>query len=365
MVLFVQDRAFIWEIPMRLGALALSFSAILLAPQQAATAQKVAAAPPLDAQAAIDLFAEAGFHLRDGSPVNRCGRKANPRVAFIDLNGDSAAEAHIADVDPACYGMPGAYFAILARQADGSWKRLIAEDGIVGFARRRSLGWNDLSLAARDSACPGSRRFNGSDYGAPTACHPKALLVDAGAISAGPAEAAPEFASVLTGSRANRLAELLANIVSVTHARTWDAAHTAIPGATWFPRQTHRRLYDGSIVSQSGEIDLGDVRYTLTVTGIPNQVKSITINGPANDNLEWALVAGALQANRARGENIGCHSPTGFGWVRIFAGGRSAIMHKFINYGTMVPSTDVYSFAFDDPFDGKTETQVSQDRSFC
>src|SRR5690606_19948021 len=51
-----------------------------------------------------------------------------------------------------------------------SWKRLIAEDGIVGFEQARSSGWNDLSLEARDSACPGARRFNGTDYGAPTAC---------------------------------------------------------------------------------------------------------------------------------------------------------------------------------------------------
>ena len=135
-----------------------------------AQAQSAASQPALTAEHAIQLFEEAGFPLQDGRPVNRCGKPSNPRIAFIDLNGDGAAEAHIADVDPACYGAPGAYFAILAQQPDKSWKRLIAEDGIVGFERTSSAGWHDLSLEARDSACPGLRRFNGADYGAPTAC---------------------------------------------------------------------------------------------------------------------------------------------------------------------------------------------------
>src|SRR5690606_27915514 len=113
-----------------------------------------------------------------------------PRVAFIDLDGDGNAEAHLADVDPRCYGKPGAYFAILARGADGGWIRLIAEDGIVGFERTRTSGWNDLSLEARDSACPGTRRFNGTDYGAPGACSPFAAAGAAATPPPAPASAA-------------------------------------------------------------------------------------------------------------------------------------------------------------------------------
>src|SRR5690606_27980145 len=83
-----------------------------------ASAQSAAAQPRLTAEQALQLFAEAGFPVEDGRPVNRCGKPSNPRVAFIDLNGDRQAEAHIADVDPACYGKPGAYFAIIAQQPD-------------------------------------------------------------------------------------------------------------------------------------------------------------------------------------------------------------------------------------------------------
>lgn len=143
---------------------------LFLAASGAAYGQSPAAQPALEAAQAIQLFEEAGFPLEEGRPVNRCGKPSNPRIAFIDLNADGRAEAHIADVDPACYGKPGAWFAILAQQADKSWKRLIGEDGIVGFERTTSAGWHDLSLETRDSACPGLRRFNGTDYGAPTAC---------------------------------------------------------------------------------------------------------------------------------------------------------------------------------------------------
>ncbi len=137
-----------------------------------AFAQTSAQQPVLNAEQAIQLFEAAGFAVEDGQAINRCGGASSPRVAFVDLNGDRRAEAHIADVDPLCYGQPGAYFAILAQQADGRWKRLIAEDGIVGFARARTAGWNDLTLDDGDSACPGKRIFDGDRYSSVARCSP-------------------------------------------------------------------------------------------------------------------------------------------------------------------------------------------------
>jgi hypothetical protein len=158
-----------------------------------AVGQTAAQQPALSAEQAIQLFEEAGFPLKDGRPMNRCGNMSNPRVAFIDLNGDRRAEAHVADVDPRCYGKPGAYFAILAQETGGHWKRLIAEDGIVGFQRERSAGWNNLSLEPANSACPGLRRFNGTDYGAPTACGTFADAATSAGQAPTPAGAAPRI----------------------------------------------------------------------------------------------------------------------------------------------------------------------------
>ena len=84
-----------------------ALSAIIAMAAVPAAAQAPAQQPAMAPEQAIQLFAEAGFPIAEGVPVNRCGKPSNPRVAFIDLNGDRRAEAHIADVDPACYGKPG------------------------------------------------------------------------------------------------------------------------------------------------------------------------------------------------------------------------------------------------------------------
>src|SRR5690606_113279 len=208
-----------------------------------ALGQSAAQQPALSAEQAIQLFEEAGFPLKDGRPENRCGAPSNPRIAFIDLNGDQRAEAHIADVAPDCYGKPGAYFAILAQEADGHWKRLIAEDGIVGFERERSSGWNNLSLEARDSACPGIRRFNGTDYGAPTAC---GLAITAALAPNEPLAAATDNApaadvSALHGTRAERLAQLMRNVIAAASSRSYETIMAALPGVTWQQRTTFPR----------------------------------------------------------------------------------------------------------------------------
>jgi|SRR5690606_18587686 hypothetical protein len=337
--------------------------ALLAVPVSPVAGQSPAAQPALTAEQAVQLFAEAGFPIADGRPINRCGQPSNPRVAFVDLNADGRAEAHIADVDRSCYGKPGAYFAILAQGADGAWRRLIAEDGIVGFERTRSSGWNDLSLEARDSACPGLRRFNGTDYGAPTAC-----AAPGHATLAAPAEPAPangQSPALPEGGRAERLARLIGNVVPASESRSWDAARAAFPGASWGTRNRHAPLWGGADHSQVGSIDLGNAVYELRISGLSDRVSEIHITGPANDNLDWEPVAAALNASGTQARTLGCLSPTGFGFVKLTANGRSVILHKFVNFGTQVPSTDEYSFVFDDPLGGKSEAEVAADRSWC
>lgn len=174
--------------------LGLSLAALPLAGPAQSAAQGTAQ-PRLTREQSIQLFEAAGFRVENGRAINRCGGASNPRVAFADLNGDGRAEAHVADVDPKCYGMPGAYFAVLTLGTDGRWRSLIAEDGIVGFAKTRTGGWRDLTLEARYSACPGTRHFAGGSYGAPTACSQD------GKAAAAPASAAPPRSGPMPISR--------------------------------------------------------------------------------------------------------------------------------------------------------------------
>ncbi len=358
---------------MRTQSIFMAAAGLALFAAGAATGQSAAPQPALTAEQAIQLFAEAGFPLVDGRPVNRCGRASNPRVAFIDLDADGRAEAHIADVDPNCYGKPGAYFAILAQEAGGTWRRLIAEDGIVGFERARNSGWNNLSLEARDSACPGVRRFNGTDYGAPTACAPAptpALAADQPAAASTTPAAAPTTAEsppvrALDGSRTAQMAQLFRNLVWATRSREWEATLAAFPGARWDKRTTHAPNWMGSTLTQSGTIAIGGARYGIGISGTAARVNEIVFDSPGDDLMEWEPIAAAIRALGMEARNVGCHSPTGFGWVRLSADGHTAILHKSVNYGTAVASTDIYAFILDDPFDGRTEAQVAADRSLC
>ncbi len=333
-----------------------------------ALGQTAAPAPSMNAEQALQLFTEAGFVINGGTPTNRCGKPSNPRVAFIDINGDGIAEAHVADVDPACYGKPGAYFAILAQRPDKSWRRIIAEDGIVGFDRARTSGWNNLKLTARDSACPGTRRHNGTDYGSTTACGAAAaiaLLAPKPSPAPQPSAGGEAQQAALTGSREERLARALQNVVVASRERTWDAARAAFPGARWEPRKTQAANWLGATHMQSGTINLAGAVYNVAIEGVTDRVKRIELASPGDDNLDWAPIERALRAQGATSQTIGCLSPTGFGFVRVTAGGQRAVMHKFVNYGSRVPSVDFYAFTFDDPFDGRTEAQVASDRSLC
>lgn len=354
---------------MRDGSILAITAGLALVAASGASAQSAASPPQLTAEQAIQLFEEAGFSLQDGRPVNRCGNPVNPRIAFIDLNADGGAEAHIGDVDPACYGKPGAWFAILAQQADKSWKRLIGEDGIVGFEASRSQGWNDLSLETRDSACPGLRRFNGTDYGAPTACagfaaapapHTASPGAEADAASLGQTEI-----TALRGTRPERIAQLLRNILATAPSRSYETIMAAFPGTDWEQRTTYPLPRGGTVTSQSGSIDLGGVTYLVDIEGTPERVTAVALSGPENDNLPWEPIEAAIRASGFQSRNIGCHSPTGFGYVRLTDGDHTAILHKFLNYGTMVPSTDHYVFTLDDPFHGGSEAAVAADRSLC
>jgi len=348
---------------MRRKTIGTVIAGMALAVAASAPAQSPAQQPALTPEQALQLFGEAGFPVENGQPVNRCGKPSNPRVAFIDLNGDRQAEAHVADVDPACYGKPGAWFAIVAQQADGSWKRLIAEDGIVGFERTRTAGWNDLSLEARDSACPGVRRFNGTDYGAPTAC---GLAFTAASASDGvDAPASAAAVSALQGTRTERLAQLFRNVVAATGSRSYETAMAAFPGAAWQARATFPARWGGVTTSQGGSIDLGGATYDIAIDGTADRIISIGFTGPGDDNLPWEPIETAIRAIGMQSRNIGCHSPTGFGYVRLTDGAHTAILHKFVNYGRLVPSTDVYMLNLDDPLDGRTEAQVAADRSLC
>ena len=130
----------------------------------AALAQTAAPMPKMAPAEAIQLFQAAGFELVDRHLQNRCGHASNPRVAFIDLNGDGRPEAHVADVDVKCYYPKGAYYALLERNDQGHWGQMIAEDAILSFDKTRTDGWIDVEVKSGNGDCPGVRHHESYSY---------------------------------------------------------------------------------------------------------------------------------------------------------------------------------------------------------
>ncbi|HET7576307.1 MAG TPA: hypothetical protein VFK19_07055 [Sphingomicrobium sp.] len=176
-----------------------------------ALAGQPATVPKLSRAQVIQLFTAGGFTFAGGSLTNRCGQHASPRVQFIDLNGDGVMDAHIADVAPGCYGKPGAYYALLQRGADGSWRALIKEDAIASFPGTRTGAWDDVLVKSGNGACPGTRHFANGGYASGCTRQASAAVSAAPAAPSTPADQEPrdpaaDKASVAALSAANRTA---------------------------------------------------------------------------------------------------------------------------------------------------------------
>lgn len=142
-----------------------------------------AQAPRMTAAQAKLLYAAGGFPISaDGkSPTNRCGRPANPRITFVDMNGDGRKEALFIDAGP-CYQPDGRWYAVATQDANGSWRRVLDGPGAVAAAGTMANGW--FVLNATSAGKTTRLHYNGTTYA-------EARAAGAGAGGAGPAAARP------------------------------------------------------------------------------------------------------------------------------------------------------------------------------
>lgn len=65
-----------------------------------------------------------------------------------DLNGDGHTEAVIMDSSTLCHGNTEVGFAIVSKQANGSWKLIFKQSGIPNFLETKGVsGWPDIEIA--------------------------------------------------------------------------------------------------------------------------------------------------------------------------------------------------------------------------
>jgi len=152
----------------------------------ALSAIPVRAQSPMSQAEAVQLFGAAGFRVSGNQPVNRCGAPANPRVTFVDINGDKRPEALIIDEGP-CYAPAGRYFAVLAK-AGTNWRAVISGNGTIQSQPTQTAGWLDMRVA--EPACTRQFTFQGNRYVPVTDCAGRPAVAAAPPQSA-PARAAP------------------------------------------------------------------------------------------------------------------------------------------------------------------------------
>jgi len=121
------------------------------------------AATPADRAA---IYKAAGA-TRRGSAWAMCADDGQARAAIesvADLNGDGRPEAVVTENSLQCYGGDEAAFALVSKQANGSWKSVFASQGVPQFLKTKGVGgWPDISIGGQGFCFP-VVRWNGREY---------------------------------------------------------------------------------------------------------------------------------------------------------------------------------------------------------
>ncbi|WP_324742480.1 hypothetical protein U8326_03875 [Tsuneonella sp. CC-YZS046] len=229
--------------------------------------------------------------------------------------------------------------------------------GLTTACDRSAAKGENVNVAAAAKPADHPTQSSAPADGEPKAASPSAA-------SAAGDQPAPSVS--LSGSRTDRIAGIFRNIVAAGEAPDWETALAAFPGARWGKRETHAPLWgDNSTLTQTGSIDLSGAIYGIDISGVAGRVNRFHLSSPGDDTIEWSTIEPSLRTLGVKSRNIGCHSPTGFGYVRLTSDRGSAVLHKSVNYGSAVPSTDEYEFSLRKPFGDQTEAQAASDRSLC
>lgn len=149
--------------------------------------------PRMTAAQARLLYAAGGFPISaDGkSPTNRCGKPANPRITFVDMNGDGRKEALFIDAGP-CYQPDGRWYAVATQGSNGSWRRILEGAGTTAAAGTMANGW--FVLNATSGGKTTRLHYDGTTYAA-------ARAAPAAPARPAPAPAAPSPATATGPTR--------------------------------------------------------------------------------------------------------------------------------------------------------------------
>ena len=128
------------------------------------------AQPGLTATEQAAAFEAAGFVLQGGEWHSDCGDPGTSSYTagaidtVRDLNGDGRPEAVITEGSTYCYGNSGVGYAIVGKQANGSWRKIAGGTGIPSFLPTKGVaGWPDIEIGGPGFCFP-VERWDGRGY---------------------------------------------------------------------------------------------------------------------------------------------------------------------------------------------------------
>lgn len=123
----------------------------------------ISQAPNMSRDEARQLYAAGGFPISadDKGPTNRCGQRANPKITFMDLNGDKKADALFTD-SSSCYGTDQRWFAMATKGPDGNWRGVGGFPGTANAVGVGKNGWLVLTWTSKTNTR--TLAYNGQTY---------------------------------------------------------------------------------------------------------------------------------------------------------------------------------------------------------
>ena len=116
-------------------------------------------APKLTKEETLQLFAAAGFPLKGHEVDNHCGKRANPKLTFTDMNGDGVDEAVFVDAG-SCY--PGGHWAAIVAKEKANWVPVLMVPAVAQPVNHKTNGWYDVSVDFGN--VKGVMQFDGTRY---------------------------------------------------------------------------------------------------------------------------------------------------------------------------------------------------------
>jgi len=129
----------------------------------------IAAPPAFSPGETAEIYKAAGFKVEGGKVIGCDAADPDwPRSSFfteaVDLNGDGKPEAIVTEGNIACYGRDEQGFTVLAKNPDGTWRRLAAHSGGTLVLKTRHHGWLDIEYGGPGMQKPPVLRWNGKSY---------------------------------------------------------------------------------------------------------------------------------------------------------------------------------------------------------